>query len=130
MQDAYGTALAAPSRCPSPNAPTAIPPSVGNAPKRLYSMTTRSVGKLGNIGARDSCSERAMTRAASGHSAGSSRRAVSSIPGSLRGGQPRGTRGLIRVDLVGVPQRKPDVVEPFHQAPPRELLHVEDLVQP
>ena len=46
-----------------------------------------------------------------------------------RSGEPGRPARLVGVDVVGVPQREPDVVEPLHQAPPRELLHVEGLVE-
>src|SRR4029079_2942014 len=49
--------------------------------------------------------------------------------GVLRGRQPRRARRLEGVYRVGVAQGEPDVVGPFHQAPARELLHVEGLVQ-
>ena len=43
--------------------------------------------------------------------------------------EPGGALRLERLDLLDVAQGQTDVVEPFHQAPPRELLHVEDLVE-
>jgi hypothetical protein len=49
---------------------------------------------------------------------------------SLRRGQPARPSGLVRRDLVLAPQAEADVVEALHQAPPREVLHVEGLVQP
>jgi hypothetical protein len=49
---------------------------------------------------------------------------------SLGRGQPAGPSGLVRRDLLLAPQAETDVVEALHQAPPREVLHVEGLVQP
>ncbi len=44
----------------------------------------------GNIGSSDSCSERAIRRAASGHSADASRRALSSMPAAYAEGSQAG----------------------------------------
>ena len=49
---------------------------------------------------------------------------------SLGRGQPARPNGLVRRDLLLAPQAEADVVEALHQTPPREVLHVEGLVQP